>query len=156
MQVGSGGGGGPGEDLNSEINVTPFVDVMLVLLVIFMATAPMMTTGVDIDLPETSAPIVEDTDGKLVLSINKKSQLFLGATQIKWVDLKVKLSSNKRVQEEKTLWIEASENLPYTVVVTAMAQAREAGATKLMMLTDANKKPDLAGLDEQSGAAASN
>lgn len=136
----------------AEINITPFVDVMLVLLVIFMVTAPMMTTGVDIDLPETAAPVVEDTEGKLVLSINSQKQVFLGSTQITWADMKVKLSSNKRVQEEKTLWIEADENLPYGVVVTAMAQAREAGASKLMMLTDSNQSADLAGLDKMAGS----
>ncbi|HUH05394.1 MAG TPA: ExbD/TolR family protein [Kofleriaceae bacterium] len=156
MGMGTGGGGasGPGEDLNSEINVTPFVDVMLVLLVIFMVTAPMLTTGVDIDLPETEAAVIEDTEGKLVLSISKQRQLFLGAAKVKWADLQVKLSTNERVKLEKTLWIEADQTLPYAVVVTAMAQARAAGVTKLMMLTDANQQVDMAKLDEQVGTAA--
>jgi biopolymer transport protein TolR len=147
--------GGPGEDLNSEINVTPFVDVMLVLLVIFMVTAPMLTTGVDIDLPETEAPVVEDTEGKLVLSINKERQLFLGNTQVKWADLQVKLSTNQRVKLEKTLWIEADQSLPYRVVVTAMAQARAAGVSKLMMLTDANAEMDVSALDKMASGAPS-
>jgi biopolymer transport protein TolR len=154
MGTGGGGAAGPGEDLNSEINVTPFVDVMLVLLVIFMVTAPMLTTGVDIDLPETEAAVLEDTEGKLVLSIDKSAKLFLGAAPVKWADLQVKLSTNERVKLEKTLWIEADQMLPYRVVVTAMAQARAAGVTKLMMLTDANAQMDMAELDERAGTAA--
>jgi len=147
MQVGSGGGG-PGENLNSEINVTPFVDVMLVLLVIFMITAPMMTTGVDVDLPDTEAVEEVETEGKLILSIGKGNELLLGATHIRWADLGVKLSSNARVQTEKTLWIEADKDLPYSVVVTAMATARKAGVAKLMMLTDPAAELDLAQLDQ--------
>ncbi len=146
MQVGSAADE-PGA-LNSEINVTPFVDVMLVLLVIFMITAPMMTTGVDVDLPDTEGVQEVETEGKLILSIGRGNQLFLGATQIKWADLSVKLSSNARVQSEKTLWIEADKDLPYGVVVTAMATARKAGVAKLMMLTDPTDELDLGKLDK--------
>ena len=151
MQVGSAEDG-PGA-LNSEINVTPFVDVMLVLLVIFMITAPMMTTGVDVDLPDTEGVEEVETEGKLILSIGKGNQLFLGATQVKWADLSVKLSKNARVQSEKTLWIEADKDLPYGVVVTAMATARKAGVAKLMMLTDPTAELDVARLDEATVAA---
>lgn len=147
------GGGGQGE-LNSEINVTPFVDVMLVLLVIFMLTAPMMTTGVDISLPATEAAKVEDAEGKLTLSIDKDRQLYLGATKIPWAELIVKLSANERVKIEKTLWIEADQHLPYGVVVTAMAAARNAGVEKLMMLTDPTEALDLADLDKKVGEVA--
>ncbi len=148
MQAG-GGSAGPGEDLNSEINVTPLVDVMLVLLVIFMITAPMMTTGVDVDLPDTEAAELDDAEGKLILSIGRGHELLLGATPIAWQNLEVKLAANERVQREKTLWIEADETLPYNVVVTAMAIARKAGVTKLMMLTDPAASLDLAALDDQ-------
>jgi biopolymer transport protein TolR len=146
MQVGSAEDG-PGA-LNAEINVTPFVDVMLVLLVIFMITAPMMTTGVDVDLPDTEGVQEVETEGKLILSIGRGNQLFLGATQVKWADLSVKLSKNARVQSEKTLWIEADKDLPYGVVVTAMATARKSGVAKLMMLTDPSAELDLGKLDK--------
>jgi len=148
MQVGGSSGGGAGTDLNSEINVTPFVDVMLVLLIIFMVTAPLLTTGVDIDLPDTDAALVEDTEGKLVLSIDRNRQLTLGRAPVKWADLEVKLSTNDRVKKEKTLWIEADQELPYKYVVTAMARARAAGVSKLMMLTDPNSHVDPATLDQ--------
>src|SRR5512143_1747238 len=116
-------GGGDGE-LNSEINVTPLVDVMLVLLIIFMITAPMMNTGVDLDLPQVTAQNVEDPEGKLVLSIAKNDRVFLGGTQVTWKELEAKLKSNERVKKESALYIEADTNLPYGVVVTAMAIAK--------------------------------
>ena len=148
MQIGSGGGGG--DDLNSEINVTPFVDVMLVLLVIFMITAPMMNTGVDISLPQANAENIDDPEGKLVLSIDKARVLYLGKTQVTWADLPVKLSSNQRVQTEKELYIEADQDLPYGVVVTAMATAKQAGVVKVMMLTDPSAQMKLEDLDRAS------
>ncbi len=150
MQVGSGGSG---DDLNSEINVTPFVDVMLVLLVIFMITAPMMNTGVDISLPQTTAENIEDPEGKLVLSIDKTRKLFLGKTEVTWTDLSVKLSTNQRVQTEKELYIEADQDLPYGVVVTAMATAKQAGVVKVMMLTDPSSQMNAEDLDRAAKAA---
>jgi biopolymer transport protein TolR len=150
MGMSLGGGG----SLNSEINVTPLVDVMLVLLVVFMVTAPMLSTGVDIDLPETQAATIEDPDGALILSIGLGNKLFLGAKAISWSGLKKELEESERVQAEKELYIEAHKDLPYAVVVTAMAVAQGAGVTKLQMLTDASAELDLAALDAAAGAAA--
>ncbi len=133
MGMSSGGDG----ELNSEINVTPMVDVMLVLLVIFMITAPMMNTGVDLDLPKVTAKNIEDPEGKLVLSIDKTNRIFLGGTQVTWQDLQVKLGANERVKKESELYIEADTSLPYGVVITAMAVAKNAGVEKVMMLTEA-------------------
>jgi biopolymer transport protein TolR len=127
--------GGDG-DLNSEINVTPLVDVMLVLLIIFMITAPMMNTGVDLDLPQVTAKNVEDPEGKLVLSIEKNNTIHLGGTVITWGKLEAMLKANERVQRESELYIEADTALPYGVVVTAMAVAKNAGVQKVMMLTE--------------------
>ena len=149
MGMSSGGGG----KLSSEINVTPLVDVMLVLLVIFMITAPMMNTGVDIDLPEAGGEVLEDPEGKLVLSITGSKQLFLGTSPVKWTDLEIKLQTNERVKKEKELWIEADSTLPYSVVVASMAMARQAGVVKLQMLTDPSEVMKPEQLDAQAAAA---
>src|SRR5580700_10353583 len=126
--------GGDGE-LNAEINVTPLVDVMLVLLIIFMITAPMMNTGVSLELPQVTAQNIEDPQGKLVLSIAKDDKIFLGGTQVKWAELEQKLKTNERVQKESALYIEADTALFYGRVVTAMAVAKNAGVMRVMMLT---------------------
>ena len=146
MKAGSGG-----DELNSEINVTPFVDVMLVLLIIFMITAPMMnTTGVDLQLPQVAAPNVDDPEGKLVMSIKKSTEIFLGGTAVTWQDLEAKLKANERVKREGALYIEADTSLPYGVVITAMAVAKAAGVEKVMMLTDPSDHLKLSDLDQKA------
>jgi len=138
---------GGGDDLNSEINVTPMVDVMLVLLIIFMITAPMMNTGVDVDLPQVTAKNIEDPEGKLVMAIAKDNRIFLGGTQITWKDLGAKLKANERVKRESALYIDADTALPYGVVVTAMAIAKDAGVVKVMMLTNPTDNLNVDDLD---------
>ena len=127
---------GGGDDLNSEINVTPLVDVMLVLLIIFMVTAPMLNTGVELDLPKVTAQKLDDADGPLVLSIDPQRNLLLGKAKIRWTELQVKLAANERVKTESVIYIEAAASLPYSVVVTAMAVAKDAGVAKVLLLTD--------------------
>ena len=138
---------GGSDDLNSEINVTPMVDVMLVLLVIFMVTAPMMNTGVSLDLPQVTAQKLEDPEGKLVLSITKDRKLYLGGSAVSWLELKVKLETNERVQKEDVIHVEADSTLPYAVVVTAMAVAKDAGVAKVLLLTDPTTNMRLEDLD---------
>jgi biopolymer transport protein TolR len=130
------GPGGKGE-LNSDINVTPLVDVMLVLLIIFMVTAPMLTSGVDLDLPQAEATIIpDDPQGKLILSLDRKGGVFLGDVPVKWEELEVKLSTNAKVKADRELYIEADTNLPYGRVIQVMAIAKKAGVQKLLMMTD--------------------
>ncbi len=150
--MGGSSGGGRGE-LNSEINVTPMVDVMLVLLVIFMVTAPLMT-GVDVDLPQADAPAVRSAEGQLTLSIQQGSKLFLSGKELPWVGLQAALEADPRLKVTKELQVEADKDLPYSVVVTAMAVARQAGVTKLQMVTDPGAKLDLATLDQAAAVAA--
>ncbi len=144
MGMSSGGS----DELNSEINVTPMVDVMLVLLIIFMITAPMMNTGVDIDLPSVTAKNIDDPEGKLVLSISSDKKIHLGGTLITWQELEAKLTLNERVKKESELYIEADTNLPYGIIVTAMAVAKNAGVQKVMMLTDPTENLGLKELDQ--------
>ena len=142
---------GSGDELNSDINVTPFVDVMLVLLIIFMITAPMMNnTGVELQLPQVAAKNIDDPEGKLVLSIKKTNEIFLGGTQVTWQDLAAKLKANERVKREAALYIEADTNLSYGVVLTAMAVAKDSGVEKVMMLTDPSDQLKLSDLDQKA------
>jgi len=120
----------------SEINVTPLVDVMLVLLIIFMVTAPLIQPGVKVDLPQTRALPMEADEAKLILSINKEEHIFLGETQVPYEELETKLRTNSRVQEEKELFLQADRTLPYAVVLDVMAIAQRAGVDKLGMVTD--------------------
>ena len=146
--MGMSSGGGDGE-LSSEINVTPLVDVILVLLIIFMITAPMMNTGVSLELPQVTAQNMEDPEGKLVLSIAKDHKIFLGGSQVTWKDLEAKLKSNERVKKESALYIEADTHLDYGTVITAMAIAKNAGVAHVMMLTNPSDNLKLEDLDQQ-------
>jgi biopolymer transport protein TolR len=139
----SSGGGGRGQ-LNSEINVTPMVDVMLVLLVIFMVTAPLLNTGVEVDLPETNTKPIKDPKGKPTLSITREYVLYLGGDQVAWAKLAETLRASGQMEE---LQIEADKDLPYSVVVTAMAVAQQAGVGKLQLLSDPGASLDLSSLD---------
>lgn len=144
---------GGGDEMNSEINVTPLVDVMLVLLIIFMVTAPMLNTGVELDLPKVTAQKLEDGEGPLILSIDPQRGLRLGKAEIKWSELQAKLSSNEKVKTENMIYIEAAASLPYGVVVTAMAVAKDAGVAKVLLLTDPTEHLALEELEVGSQAA---
>jgi biopolymer transport protein TolR len=137
MGMGGGGGGGRGRRMGgmNEINVTPLIDVMLVLLVIFMVTAPLLTTGVHVDLPKVkSAPMPMD-DTKLMVIVTSDGSVFLGKDEITG-DVEEKLKTNAKLQEQKELYIQADENVKYGAVLRVMAAARLAGVDKLGMVTD--------------------
>jgi biopolymer transport protein TolR len=108
----------------------------------------MMNSGVDLDLPQVQAQNIEDPNGKLILSVDGSHHLFLGGTPVAWKDLKVKLSANERVKKEGTIWIEADQKLPYAIVLTAMAVAKDAGVTKVQLLTDPTENMHLEELDK--------
>ena len=120
----------------SEINVTPFVDVMLVLLIIFMVTAPMMQQGVDVDLPKTTTQNLRIKDEPLVLTVKQDGKYYLGRKEIAAADLGAKLEAIFDGLDRKELFLRADQRAQYGVVVKALAAAREAGATKLGMVTE--------------------
>jgi len=126
----------PGRTTMSEINVTPMVDVMLVLLIIFMVTAPLIQKGVKVDLPEAKAAPVEASEKKLVLSVDSKARVFLGDVEVPLDDLEEKLKSNAKAQADKEIFLHADKTLPYGVVVEVMAAAQRAGIGNLGMITD--------------------
>jgi biopolymer transport protein TolR len=120
----------------SEINVTPFVDVMLVLLIIFMVTAPMMQQGVDVDLPETTTQPIRVQDEPLILTVKKDGKSYIGRREVPQAQLREKLAAIFEGRDSRELFLRADKDAPYGVVVKALAAAREAGATKLGMVTE--------------------
>ena len=138
MGMGGGGGGGGRKrrmgGLN-EINVTPLIDVMLVLLVIFMVTAPLLTTGVQVDLPKVKSAPMQTDDSKLLVIVTSDEHVYLGKDEITG-DVENKLRLNARLQEEKELYVQADENVKYGAVLRVMGAARSAGVEKLGMITD--------------------
>jgi len=119
----------------SQINVTPFVDVMLVLLVIFMVTAPILQQGVQVNLPEAKAGAIAGNEEPLVVSITKKGQVYLNDNRIKLAELKLKLQAIRQVQKGKEVFLRADKSVPYGVVMKAIATIKEAGIVKLGMIT---------------------
>jgi biopolymer transport protein TolR len=133
MAFSSGGGG---KAPLGEINVTPLVDVMLVLLIIFMVSAPMMNTGVEVDLPAAQAPQVEITEEKLLLTVGKDQKVYLGRDEVPYDKLEATLLANDRMQKEKELYVQADETVPYGFVVKVIAIVKKAGISKLGLVTD--------------------
>lgn len=120
----------------AEINITPLVDVMLVLLIVFMVAAPLIQTGVQVDLPQAKTPPVESSEKKLVLSISKDQKIHLADVEIAFAELEEKLRTNAKVQEEKEVYLHADRSLNYGVVIEVMAMAKAAGVESLGMITD--------------------
>ncbi len=119
----------------SDINVTPFVDVMLVLLIIFMVTAPMMMQGVEVNLPKTTTKRIKTESDPLILTINKKEEVFLDTYRINSEDLESRLSSILANRREKELLVKADKDVPYGVVINVVAKVKKAGVDKLGMVT---------------------
>ena len=123
-------------NLVSEINVTPMVDVMLVLLIIFMITAPMMTQGVDVDLPETTARALRQKEDPVVITINKKGEIFLNRIKGDQTLLKQQLTAMAESGgKERPIFLKADKQVPYGLVVSIMADIKDAGFDKLGMIT---------------------
>tara|TARA_B100000700_G_scaffold49000_1_gene51700 strand:+ start:1259 stop:1684 length:426 start_codon:yes stop_codon:yes gene_type:complete len=119
----------------SEINVTPFVDVMLVLLIIFMITAPLLTSGVSVDLPTTDSEVLPGQDEPLTITINKNKEIFIGDNIVKVEALKIKLNAIANLNKDSRIFIRADELLPYGEVMTLMSLIKNAGYNKVALLT---------------------
>ena len=122
----------------SEINVTPMVDVMLVLLIIFMVSAPLLTVGVPIDLPQSQAKSLDQDKEPLTISVNDKGQVFLQNAEIKVDDLIAKLQAvaQARGGTEARVYVRGDKKVDYGVMMRVMGQLSSAGFHKLALVTD--------------------
>ncbi len=127
---------GNNRQLMSEINVTPFVDVMLVLLIIFMVAAPMMTQGVDVNLPKTESKNIKTSDEPLMLTVNREKQIFLENHQIPLESLEIKIKKIFENRRNKEVLLRADKDIPYGFVINVIASVKKAGIEKLGMVTE--------------------
>lgn len=120
----------------SEINVTPFVDVMLVLLIIFMVTAPMLSMGIDVNLPKVKSKSVDVTEEKLVLTITEAREIFLNKNKMQLGELNFKLEAIFSNRIDREVFLRADRSVPYGFVVQVMSEVRKAGVDKLGLITE--------------------
>jgi len=124
----------------SEINVTPMVDVMLVLLIIFMVTAPMMTAGVAVDLPQTSAKSLPGNDEPLVISIKSDGSIYIQESAVAYPKLRSKLSAIAAQNKEKRVFIRGDKTLNYGRMMEVMGEVDAAGFTRIAFVTESRSE----------------
>ncbi len=120
----------------AEINVTPLVDVMLVLLIIFMVAAPMIQQGVDVNLPQVVATDLPANTDLLVVTVNRSGDVFIGKSRVALDTLSTKLRALYSRKSEKEAFLRADKDVPYGVVISVMAQMKKAGIERLGMVTE--------------------
>ena len=137
MAMSSGGGD---DDLKSEINVTPLVDVMLVLLIIFMITAPMMQGGVDVDLPRAEARPLEPKEG-LVVTVDRAGRIFVDQSPVTYADFRVTFPSLVAARKPNGVYLRADSRVPYGDVVRTLAVIRAAGVQNVGLVAEEELQP---------------
>ncbi|MFO8083994.1 MAG: protein TolR [Desulfobacterales bacterium] len=139
---------GESDRLMSDINVTPFVDVMLVLLIVFMVAAPMMIEGVEVSLPQATSKPMETEQEQLIVSVNKKGEIFLNDYEVALDELGEKLNLIIKGQSDREVYLRADKEIPYGIVVRVMSEIKNIGVERLGMVTEPQD------LDEKSTAKA--
>jgi len=139
MGMGPMNGGGR-RGLVAEINVTPLVDVMLVLLIIFMVTAPMMTQGIEVDLPETTTKALRQKEEPLMVTLNKEGHIYLDKVKVPNSLFKQQLGAMSEEEKKRPIYLRADENVSYGHVINMMADIKQAGFEKLGMITEPLEK----------------
>ena len=150
MGAGSSGGSGgytrrnsrrrSSHKANSEINVTPLVDVMLVLLIIFMVAAPLMTVGVPIELPETAAKQLQSNNEPVTVSVDSEGKVYIQESEIAFDELVPKLQAMAKVGVEEQIFVRADEAVDYGFVMKVMGELNAAGFKKLGLVTGMEPK----------------
>ena len=121
----------------SEINVTPFVDIMLVLLIIFMVAAPLLSVGIEVDLPNTKAkPLKTEKERPLTLTLDGKSNLFINEVKIEKSELRSKLLAIKKERESDEIYLRASKDIEYQNVAAILALVSNIGYSQISLVTD--------------------
>ncbi|CAO4843826.1 MAG: Biopolymer transport protein ExbD [Holosporales bacterium] len=123
---------------DSQINVTPLVDVMLVLLIIFMVTAPMLTVGVPVDLPKTKGAQMNDQTEPIVVSLNAEGQVYLQSSVVPLNDLVLKLKVVSNNNPDAKIYVRGDQKIPYGRVMELMSHIHEAGFKKVSLITQAS------------------
>ena len=129
-------GNGRDRRLMSEINIVPLTDVMLVLLIIFMVTAPMLTQGVDVNLPQANAKAMRSDEERLVLTVDMNSRIFVGKQPVEFNRLNDTLKAIVARRTDRQVYFRADRAVPYGFVVKVIAEVRNAGVEKLGMVTE--------------------
>ena len=121
----------------SEINVTPFVDIMLVLLIIFMVAAPLLSVGIEVDLPNAQAkPLETEKERPLTLTLDDDGNLFINEVKIEKGELRLKLLAIKKERESDEIYLRASKNIEYQKVATILALVSNIGYSQVSLVTD--------------------
>ena len=127
------------KDPMSEINVTPFVDVMLVLLIVFMVTAPLLTVGVQVDLPESSADSLPDDQEPLTISINSKGEIYIQEHQVNYQKMVPKLLAIAKNRTDTRIYVRGDKNINYGRVLEVMGTLSGAGFSKVALISEPYK-----------------
>lgn len=139
MNLGNGGGAGMRKMRHrpmAEINVTPFVDVMLVLLVVFMVTAPLLTVGVPVDLPKTSAAVISSPDEPIVISIDAKNRIYIQETEVPLENLSARLQAITGANPETRIFVRGDRSIEYGRIMEVMGSVSQAGFKKVSLLAN--------------------
>ena len=119
----------------SQINVTPLVDVMLILLVIFMVTAPIIQQGVQVNLPQTKASAIAGSEEPLIVTVAKDGKIYLNDNVVSLPDLGTKLTAIRKLQSDKQVYLRADQDVRYGTVMKTIAEIKQAGIEKLGMVS---------------------
>jgi biopolymer transport protein TolR len=139
MQYGNWGNSSNKRSVRAELNITPMVDIVFVLLIIFMVAAPMIEQGVDLDLPNTETVPIESPKDKFIIRVvegRKENQIYIGKIKVPIDELEVKLKTNEKLKQQKEVFLHASQDLKYGFVVRIMAIIKKAGIPSISLVTE--------------------